>query len=224
MSTSVTLEAPFPLYCVPRIWDWLQPFYDRVYDDSGPKSLEEFVDQWVRAERNGRRSWGVIKNGGFGGVIVASSISPWVAEMHCIFRKEFWGHENTIPALEAVADLLISEGIDKVTAGVAFDNHGLIALLKKLGGVKEGGLKGQLRRKGEPTELIIMAIHKEAYNARRRILKLQPAGVEHGGGDVRHRENVRARHDVAAVDVRRLPAEAVHQSAGQRAAGANAGA
>lgn len=223
----IRLETPFPLYVVPRIWHWLQPFYDRVYDDAGPKTLEEFVEQWVRAERNGRRSWAVLKHGGYGGVIVASNISPWVAEMHCIFRKEFWGHENTIPALEAVADQLIAEGIDKVTAGVAFDNHGLIALLRKLGATREGRLLGQLRRQGVPTELTIMAIHKEAY-ARRRIQQPEQqrhVGPEqHDGADRRPVEDVRTGDRRASVDLRRVPPEAVHESGVGGSAGANAGA
>lgn len=223
-ASEIVLESPFPIYAVPRIWQWVESFRDKVFDDYGPQTQREFVDQWIKAERNGRRSWSVSKRNELGGVITVSNLSPVVAEMHCVFRKEFWGHENTVPALEAVADLLLAEGIEKVTSCVTADNHGLLALLRKIGGVREGVLKDQQRRGGKPADLVIIAVHKEAYHARGRILepghKRQKHDDRHPIGHGNGSENGSTRDNRANEDVRRLPDEALPKPISHHGAGA----
>lgn len=161
--SAITIEEPFPLYALPRVWKWIESFRQKVFDDFGPKTEDQFIEYWVSRQF---RSWAVLRHGVLGGVITSTNITPRVAEMHCIFREEFWGHENTVPPICAVADILIETGITKVTSCVTPDNHGIVALLKKIGGVREGHLRGQQLRGGKPSDLIIMAVHKEAYLAR----------------------------------------------------------
>ena len=69
-TSSVQVISPFPIYAVPRVFVWMKEFRNRVCDDFAPDTLGDFVDQWQREDRAGRRTWSVIRGGELGGVIL----------------------------------------------------------------------------------------------------------------------------------------------------------
>lgn len=172
----ISLVTPFPLRSIPRIWSWIEASRHTIADDFAPKTLEDFIDLWATRAKNGTRSWGVMRDGELGGVITSSPISPVVADLHCIFKKEFWGHKTTVPATRMAMEKVFAE-VPKITSLVFSDNHAILGnFLGKLNGVKEGVLTAQTMRDGKPTDMVLVAIHREAFNngiANGRVQQLQ---------------------------------------------------
>ncbi|HLG99821.1 MAG TPA: GNAT family protein [Bryobacteraceae bacterium] len=160
---SVRVEKGFPLYAVPRVWQWMSRFRGRVADDFSPKTLDEFVARWVELDARGRKTWQVIRDGDLGGVIESSRLSPVLADLHCIFKRSFWGHETTVASLRMVCEELFADGVIKIMSTAFRSNHALIGIVKALGGSKEGLLAGQTLQNGKPVDAVILGLRKEDY-------------------------------------------------------------
>ena len=159
----VAIEEPFPLHAVPRVWAWTQQFRDRVADDFGPQTLDEFVQQWERDAVAGRRTWIVLRDGEMGGVITSRKISPMVADAHCIFKREFWGQGTTAEALRLVFEQVFLSGVEKISAMTFADNHALLGLVKRLGFEREGLLRSQTKRNGVAADVVIVGVTKDRF-------------------------------------------------------------
>lgn len=162
----ISVQSPFPLHAVPRIWAWIQDFRWRVSDDFGPASEEEFVRTWLdRLEV--QRSWAVYRDGELGGVVTASQETPIVATAHCLFAKRFWGHETTLPALRlAFGEIYRDFGVSKIASLAFEDNKQLLCLVRLLGGEKEGVLRKHTLRKGELVNMIAIGVLRSDFEAR----------------------------------------------------------
>lgn len=151
----VRVESPFPEHAVPRTWTWAQEFRSRVADDFGPQTLHAFMEAWQAKDQ---RTWGVWRGDELGGMVTVEPISPLVVSSHCLFKKSFWGHETTLPALQQVFREVFGAGVHKVFSLVFSDNHQMIGLAKKLGFVREGVLRRQTLRNGKLIDQVALGL------------------------------------------------------------------
>jgi RimJ/RimL family protein N-acetyltransferase len=153
---SITIESPFPLADAPRIFGWLAPFMARVSDDYSPKTMDAFVS-WFLAQSEVMKTWGVYRSGELGGVISFQQISPVVGTAHATFKKSFWGHGTTIPAIE-LALVEMFKNCRKLSIPVFEGNKAMISLLMKIGAKREGLLEGHTVQNGQPANLVLLAL------------------------------------------------------------------
>jgi RimJ/RimL family protein N-acetyltransferase len=163
-AAGVTISRPFPAYALPRVWGWTQESRRQVADDFSVQTLDEFVSRWEAAERVGRWSWGVWRDGELGGAVTSMQISPVCADAHCVFKRSFWGHATTAQALKLIFDEIFArEETQKITTQAFADNHALLGLVRKLGFQKEGVLKQQTRRAGQMIDVAIIGLTKGGF-------------------------------------------------------------
>lgn len=143
----------------------MQEFRWRVSDDYGPASLDDCVAQWEQILQT-QRTWAVYRGGELGGVVNFATASPVTGVMHCMFAKRLWGHDVTVPALRAVADEIFATGIHKICCFPFADNSQFLFLMRTLGGEKEGVLRAQTMRRGEPTDMLAVGLLKSEFEAR----------------------------------------------------------
>ena len=161
----VTLVSPFPMHAVPRVWGWMAEFRSRLVDDFGaPKNIDEFVDGWERHERIGRQSWGVIRNGDLGGVILAVQLSPMVTQVSAVFRRSFCVNNIPLLALGLALREVFAGGAHKATATLFQTSHSMISVACQLGGKKEGVFEQHTLRGGKPANLVVIALQKENFH------------------------------------------------------------
>lgn len=163
----IRVESPFPLAAVPRVWTWIQQFRSRVADDFAPDSMEAFVELWERKTAAGQRSWAVYRDGELGGLVTFEAWSPVCGTTHAIFRKDFWGHATTVPALEAAYAEIFASGVERLLSFAFRDNSNLIHMAKVLGGVKEGTHPKMTKRNGQLTDMVSIGLMREKFEAAR---------------------------------------------------------
>jgi RimJ/RimL family protein N-acetyltransferase len=153
--------SPFPEKRWPRVWVWVEEFRLRVMDDFAPQTLEEFVAQRLASHE---ATYGVERAGELGGLIVVQPVTPHLASAHCLFKKTFWGHETTLMALRQVfAEWFEHTPTQKISSIAFADNHQILAMVRKLGGNKEGHLYKHTLRDGKPTDQMVLGIHKNDF-------------------------------------------------------------
>jgi RimJ/RimL family protein N-acetyltransferase len=161
--TDWRLVQPFPEKRWPRVWVWVEEFRNRVMDDFAPQTLEEFVAQRMQLAPM-EATFGVERGGELGGLIVIQPANPYLVSAHCLFKKSFWGADVTLAACRMVfADLFEKTEVQKIQAVAFADNHQILALVRKLGGDKEGHLYKNTLRDGKPTDQMILGIHKADF-------------------------------------------------------------
>lgn len=163
MGAVVTIETPFPLYALPRVWKWTEESRRQVADDYAPHSLDEFIDRWERQARAGQRSWSVWRDNELGGVVTSSKLNPILADVHCIFKRAFWGHDTTAQASRLAFAEIFEDGVQKITTICFFDNHALLGLVRKLGFEREGLLRKNTLRDGQLVDQVVIGLTKERF-------------------------------------------------------------
>lgn len=160
----MTVSSPFPHYALPRVWGWIGESRRQTQDDFSVDTLNAFVGEWEVADAAGRLTWAVWRDGELGGVVMSRRINPVCVDSHCVFKRSFWGHGTTVEALRLVARDIFSSGeTQKITAWAYHDNHALLGLVRKLGFQKEGTLRQQTRRAGEPVDVVMLGLTKQAF-------------------------------------------------------------
>lgn len=157
----VETVSPFPAHATPRAWDWMQAFMARVADDYGPKTKDEFVDQFL--SREGVLSWGVRRDGELGGLVTFQPVSPVTGVMHLIFKKEFWGRATTDASMRLICGDIFGRGFNKITSFVFSDNNAIIAMAQRFGGKREGLLRQQTMRGGKPADMVAIGVLREDF-------------------------------------------------------------
>jgi RimJ/RimL family protein N-acetyltransferase len=153
--------SPFPAGAIPRAWEWMQSFMARVADDYGPKTKDEFVDQFL--SRAGVLSWGVLRDGELGGMVTFQPVNPTVGVMHVLYRKEFWGKAITDASMREICRDIFGRGFNKITSLVFADNNAIIAMAMRGGGKREGLLRQQTMRGGKPADMVAIGILREDF-------------------------------------------------------------
>lgn len=156
-------EAPnieireFPDAALPQLWAWCEAFRNQVADDYSPKTINEFVDFELAREAARVIKFGVFRDDELGGCIWVEQLSDLVAEAHCIFKKEFFGHKTTIPALKLMAHMIFETGIQKIKMRTFADNYAIKSLLLNAGAHREGVFKNETKRNGELIDIAMFA-------------------------------------------------------------------
>jgi len=160
----LSLVSPFPERETPRIWRWIEQFRSKVADDYSPKTLDAFVKEWQDDHKRGTRSWGVVRDGELGGVVKSILLGPGIADLHAIFKREFWGHKTTLAALRMVCEELFEPPeMRKLLVNAFHDNRPSISMACALGGLREGTLRGHTMRDGVPIDVVLIGIHREGF-------------------------------------------------------------
>ncbi len=163
----IGIVSPFPFHALPKLWRWIEAARDRIADDYFPKTLDDFITQWEQFREAGRRSWAVYSDAELCGVFVVSRTSPLCCDAHCIFARRFWGRTVTVTASHMLANELFSDTpnnrYEKVSTMAFADNKSLGALIKALGGSREGLLRNHTRRGGKFVDVMILSLERERY-------------------------------------------------------------
>ena len=142
----IDVVSPFPPEELPRVWLWLQEAGSSLLNDQGPQTMDAFVDEWLA-----RRSvtWGVYRDGDLGGWLCYEPLNEHHGNVHCVFRKAFWGTKTTHPAITQVIEQGFAHGIQTVGMLVPMANRAIQDVIKRLGGVKEADIARIYTRQGE---------------------------------------------------------------------------
>ena len=136
----ITVESPFPVEELPRVWLWIQESPHALMNNLGPQTIEEFVDYWMERKAV---TWGVYRDGILGGWIVYEPTNRVTGNAHCVFKKgegrhdSFFGHKTTVPALSLAFDEMFSIGVQRIGMLVFQSNRAVQSLIKALGGELE---------------------------------------------------------------------------------------
>lgn len=156
-------EAPnieireFPDSALPQLWAWCQAFRHQVADDYSPRTIDEFVEFELARERAKVLKFGIYRDGELGGCIWVEQISDLIAEAHCIFKKDFFGHRTTIPALRLMAEKIFDTGIQKIKMRTFDDNYAIKSLLLAAGAHREGIFRKETTRGGKSVDIVMFA-------------------------------------------------------------------
>jgi RimJ/RimL family protein N-acetyltransferase len=158
----IRVESPFPSYALPRVWTWIEEFRDRVTDDYGPQTLEQFIARW--GENPERKTWGVWRDEELGGLVTwEPGPNPDVGVTHVTFKRTFWGRAVTREALKLIYSELFDGGVRKVVGFPYKGNCAMISLAKELGARSEGTLRQQTMRHGVPVDVVVLGLLKEDF-------------------------------------------------------------
>jgi RimJ/RimL family protein N-acetyltransferase len=171
------------------VWAWIQTFRDRVADDFGPQTLDEFVEHSL-AEFQRVKTWAIYRDGELGGLVSFERWNPVLGTFHCLFKRELWGHQTTVPALRQVIGEMFDSGISKLALCMFADNRPIIALLRRLGAVPEGHYSRHTMRGGQLVDMVPFALFKEAFYAVEG-----SSGRDRGSGLDHRRDSGRAGED-----------------------------
>lgn len=141
----------------------MQEFRARVADDFAPATLDAFVRQWRARQAVGQRSWAVLRNGELGGLVTFQAENTHCGVTHCLFKKTFWGHETTLPALRLVYASIFAEGYHKVASLAFADNVQILHMARRLGGDREGTLREHTMRGGAPVDMMIIGLTRTQF-------------------------------------------------------------
>jgi hypothetical protein len=161
----------------------MNQFRSRVADDFSPATLEEYVETQTRRMHPGL-NWGVYRGSDLGGAIWFEPGSPVGGIIHTVFRRDFWGHDTTYPALYAAVDQIFAAGNQKMLAMCFADNHSVRGMAKRFGMAQEGLLRSMTMRGGKPVDMVIYGLTKEEwYGNRNGNGNVDQRLVERGRGD-----------------------------------------
>jgi RimJ/RimL family protein N-acetyltransferase len=177
MKPPVNVVEPYPVYALPRLWQWAEESRRQVADESSPKTLDDFVQFWERLAQSGQRSWGVWRDSELGGAIWSTRFSPVVADSHCIFKRAFWGSGTTAEALRLAYAEIFESGVQKINIVCFSDNHSLLGLVRKLGFEREGTLRKSALRDGELVDQAVIGLTKERFAELDKKREEEPADV-----------------------------------------------
>lgn len=144
----------------------MEDFRASVMDDFAPQNMEAFVEQRMQAA-GFELTYGVAKGDELGGLITVQPLSTHLASAHFLFKKSFWGSDTTLPAIRTVLGGVFEMGFEKITSIAFAENFQLLALVRKLGGMKEGHLRRNTMRKGKASDQMVLGLLREDFEAAR---------------------------------------------------------
>lgn len=166
-SASIVVECPFPDVALPLLWNWIEEARHQVADDFSPQTPDEFIAlERQRAESGEVLSFAIYRDHELGGYVRVVPTLPMSVEAHCIFKREFYGYQTTLPALNDVARQLFEAGIERLTLPVFAHNTAIRSLLKRGGAVEEGCLRAYTRQNGQPVDVIIFGLLRSDWETK----------------------------------------------------------
>lgn len=153
------VEEPFPAWMWPQVWTWTRPFRDRIADDFGAKTLDEFVLHAAAVARQAR-TFAVKRDGEIGGLVTVQTVSPVLATSHVLFRKSFWGRDTTVSAIQQAYAKAFESGIERIESFVFRDNSSIRQIARLVGAREEGILRRRTQRNGELVDMVVLGLLK----------------------------------------------------------------
>ena len=158
--TQIELVYPFPDADWAHLWNWVQEYPERNFDDYGPRDCADFIEE-MRRRQQVEWTFGVRIDGVLGGFVGFAPTTPRSGMLHGIcFAQRAWG-PHTRPAVRRVFEELATVGVEKISATYFADNAKIDRFLKDLGAQEEGLLRQQTRRGGELIDMRLVGIFLE---------------------------------------------------------------
>lgn len=126
------------------------------------------------------KTWAVYRDGELGGIVSFQALTPWLGTAHCLFKKNLWGFETTIPALRTVAEEIFATGIWKLTVMPFRDNLQIKGVLKRLGAECEGTLREHTVREGKPVDVLLYGLTRRKFEDAIRSSSADNRGSDRG--------------------------------------------
>lgn len=183
MSTPLQLVTPFPPEHYSLLWGWLQQFPASNFDDSGPRTLEEFVASMGRRVLSGQTCYEVVHNGQPVGAIaftMVGFIHQQAKFCGICFDQAVHGKGIALEAVRMVLREVFSRGAQSAMAVHFSDNIAVQKMFRKLGSYRNAR-KGTLpiarevakvlnpaTRGGEQVNLTVVVIDGGVFRANDR--------------------------------------------------------
>lgn len=156
------LIAPFPDTWLPNLWEWVNEHPASNLDDYGPQTIEAFVTE-MRGRGEREFTWAVLQNGRPVGCVGYLPLTPRLGTFHGIcFSRSVGQRELKLQALQRIIGELFDSGVEKICASFFSDNLRIAVFLSDLGFHGEGLLKKHTLRNGQPVDMTMVALFKEA--------------------------------------------------------------
>ena len=168
------VSSPFPAHSLFDVWDWALPVMEKVNDDFGPTTREDFVDEQLRlndltwtyqVEGNEIEvplvtTWGVWRGEELGGFVMfkRDAYRVWTGDAHTIFKRSFWGWPTTVPALVEIARQIFRSGIKRIGMSPFETNHTIRSLISHIGAVQEGTLRSHTIKDGKFIDVCVYGL------------------------------------------------------------------
>ncbi len=160
---TVTLRGITP-EDVPLLWKWLQEYPHQNFDDYGPKVFEEFQGELIERMGRGFLFTIALHNDKPVGCIGYVKESPRTGSFRGIcFAKSVHRTGVAAFAVKNFLRLVFSAGVEKISACYFSDNLPIKNFLKKQGFGLEGTLMAHTMRRGVPTKMSLVALHKKNF-------------------------------------------------------------
>lgn len=149
---------------VPLLWKWLNEYPHQNFDDYGPRSIEEFEVEMISKIQRGEVFVVALHNGQPVGCIGYAKETPRTGSFRGIcFAKSVHRTGVAAFAVKHFLKSVFSAGTDKVSATYFSDNMAIKNFLKKQGFGLEGTLMAHTMRRGVPTKMSLVALHKKNF-------------------------------------------------------------
>ena len=149
---------------IPLLWKWLQEYPHQNFDDYGPKVIEEFEVELIRRMQRNTVYVIALQNHKPVGCIGYEKETPRTGSFRGIcFAKSV--HRTGVAAFAVKHFLrsIFNAGTEKVSACYFSDNLPIKNFLKKQGFGLEGTLMAHTMRRGVPTKMSLVALHKKNF-------------------------------------------------------------
>lgn len=87
----IELVFPFPSEAVPLIWEWANESPEKLFDDYGLKTREEFIAEIQRLLKC-QYIWGALKNGELVGAVAYLPYNKKVGSLNVCTSSDNFGH------------------------------------------------------------------------------------------------------------------------------------
>ena len=173
-SPKIEAIAPFPDAALSLLWQWIEAARSQVADDSSPQTPDEFI-ALERARAEDVCTFAIYRDHELGGYVRVVPLTAWSCEAHCVFKREFYGYQTTLPALDEVARQVFEAGVTRITMLVYQTNTAIRALLKRLGAFEEGRMRECARQNGQPVDMLVYGLLKQEWETAFAVRNNQPA-------------------------------------------------
>jgi RimJ/RimL family protein N-acetyltransferase len=146
----------------PVAFYWFEADWDLQADDYYPRDLDVFVELH---RSKGSISFGVHVDGELAGIFIFLPVSPIVIDVHCVFARSFRDGRTAFAAAQIILKAIWRMGYRKISCVAFENNHRVIRLIERMGGIYEGLLLGHMQKNGRPANLVSYGILREDWLA-----------------------------------------------------------
>ena len=157
MNSLLVKLRPLEFSDISEVWKWANEFPEMNFDDSGPKSAEDF---WSMMEDRMKHETMMIAESGSipVGIVAMRALSDrHVMFAGICFTRTVHGTGIPLQAVRKVLDQLYQGGVQKVSAKFFASNLRVERFLRTMRFQREGYLQSETMCDGKPMDMILMA-------------------------------------------------------------------